>query len=1176
MKNWLKNLIGLKTKLTFGFVAILVTGLTVAQMCNLYPSFAQKHQQDRVQFAKSIAIAGSVMLGNGRNDELKAFVRQCDEDIQRTAERVGDGQKPMLRSIGIRRHTGTLLASTSEHKNLWINEKTQAIDKLDIPLVTKLRKWGKVEFVFEPLQSESTVFAFADPVLNKVPPFYKLAGFLLIFCAISALAFLHVLFRSPKNTAAEGRVRQALGSLAEGLLVLDTEGRIKIASSVFCEKVDVESEALQNRRPENEFIWLDAVGDPIVVYPWHRAAREGIEVRDTVMTLETGIDEDGKPEIATFQVNCAPVLAESSSGNGVLVCFEDVTELQRSKKAAESANQAKSDFLANMSHEIRTPMNAILGFTDWLQRGLADDREQEMEYLSTIHSSGTHLLELINDVLDLSKIEAGKMEIVLEDYSPFRIVQDVERVLHMKAETKGIELQTFFKGELPTQIKTDYVRLRQVLTNLIGNAIKFTEKGGVTVVTEMVERVINGELVEKLRIEVRDTGIGMTQEQADKIFTPFVQADSGITRQFGGTGLGLSISKRILNSLGGEIFVDSQLGTGSMFSFEINVGELSDVERISVEQYNAEISTNRNSMPGEFRLPPGRVLVVDDGKPNRQLIRLILTKAGCTVDEAENGEEGINLALSNDYAIVLMDIQMPIIDGFEATGQLRKQGYDKPIIALTANITREDEERCTSAGFSSFLPKPVNIDKLIETLAQWMPEEIKLDAENSDSLPDMRIALETSESIDPTSFPVEASELADNDTQPEPASQKQEPVESFDSQLIASLASIAPAAEIGNWKSVASAASKLETLATDHGRIAIVESVRPLIELCRRDEHDEELIRQSLSNFLTITKSFNNQTRETDVEVESRTSEAPQTSDSQVFELRKPEATQLVSPDELPRSIDSVVQPLTMQDFTKEPDTIVRPELKNGIQRHDSEQETLMNETATPTKPAETSNERSEQDTNISFSHEMSQGLIEFQKAWDAHDSLAAISIAQRLKSQSQQANKLAVAKSLDALIAAAVDEDSAAYTEAVKAFLDACRSEFAATSRFEPAEYKQREKLIPLKRVEDALDPIVSNLPMEDEAFREIAIDFVPQLESKLREMDDSVQSNDFAELASLAHWLKGAGGTCGFYRFTEPSEHLEEAAKSEDADQCAAKVDHLWYLGSQIVIEESENAAI
>ena len=189
--------------------------------------------------------------------------------------------------------------------------------------------------------------------------------------------------------------------------------------------------------------------------------------------------KDGKPEIATFQVNCSPVLAESSSGNGVLVCFEDVTELQRSKKAAESANQAKSDFLANMSHEIRTPMNAILGFTDWLQRGLADDRDQELEYLSTIHSSGTHLLELINDVLDLSKIEAGKMEMVLEDFSPFRIVQDVERVLQVRAESKGIELQSFFKGSLPEMVKTDYVRLRQVLTNLVGNAIKFTEQGGV-------------------------------------------------------------------------------------------------------------------------------------------------------------------------------------------------------------------------------------------------------------------------------------------------------------------------------------------------------------------------------------------------------------------------------------------------------------------------------------------------------------------------------------------------------------------------------------------------------------------------------------------------------------------------------------------------------------------------
>ena len=779
MKNWLKNLLGLRSKLALGFVAILVTGLTVAQMLELYPSTAEQQHKAREQFARSFAIAGSVMLSDGDSRDLKAYIRQCEQDLQRFKDDEGNSSKrAMVRSIGVRRRVGNLLTSTKGHKEFWLDEDIDAKDRISVPLVEGNRKFGDVEFVFQPPGNESRLLSFANPILSKIAPFYQMAGFLLTFCGLSSLLFLHMLFRSPKNSAAEGRVRQALGSLAEGLLVLDTGGRIKIASSVFCEKVGVDQDALENRRPESEFKWMDATGKPMTDFPWHRVGKEGVEIRDTVMTLKTGTDKNGKPEIATFQVNCSPVRAESAAGNGVLVCFEDVTELQRSKKAAESANQAKSDFLANMSHEIRTPMNAILGFTDWLQRGLAEDRDQELEYLSTIHSSGTHLLELINDVLDLSKIEAGKMEIVLEDYSPFQVVQDVERVLHVRAEEKGIELKSFFKGELPRLIKTDYVRLRQVLTNLIGNAIKFTEKGGVSVVTEMVERVIDGELVEKLRIEVRDTGIGMTPEAAAKIFMPFVQADSGITRQFGGTGLGLSISKRIVGSLGGKIAVDSEVGTGSMFSFEINVGDISGVKRIGVDEYNTKVSASRSTIPGEFKLPPCHVLVVDDGRPNRQLIRLILTKAGCTVDEAENGQIAVEMALANDYAVILMDIQMPVLDGYGATKRLRKEGCQVPIIALTANIMREDEEKCVAAGFSSHLPKPVNIAQLIETLAEWIPNEENPKLENADSLLDVQVAPSSATDPESTTFfvpdPVVLDDGdkpgADSDDKSEPAS----------------------------------------------------------------------------------------------------------------------------------------------------------------------------------------------------------------------------------------------------------------------------------------------------------------------------------------------------------------------------------------------------------------------
>ena len=236
-----------------------------------------------------------------------------------------------------------------------------------------------------------------------------------------------------------------------------------------------------------------------------------------------------------------------------MVSFEDVTqleenkvELRKSKEHAEAASRAKSDFLANMSHEIRTPMNAILGFTDLLQRGLYDNPDEQSEYLGTIHSSGTHLLDLINDILDLSKIEAGKLDLEMTDCSPLHIFSEVINILKVRAQEKGISLELIVEGTIPETIQSDPVRLRQVVTNLVGNAIKFTETGGVKIVARWID-----DRQPKLEFDVIDSGIGMTDKQVARIFEPFVQADSSVTRRFGGTGLGLSISQKIIEALDG-------------------------------------------------------------------------------------------------------------------------------------------------------------------------------------------------------------------------------------------------------------------------------------------------------------------------------------------------------------------------------------------------------------------------------------------------------------------------------------------------------------------------------------------------------------------------------------------------------------------------------------------------
>lgn len=1211
MKNWF----GFKFRLVLGFVAILVSGLTIANGLGLYPKDSKRYSEDCAQYAKSTAIAGSIMLSDGDSRDLKAFIRQCDEEIKRNSDEYAKGEAKreyttFVRSLGVRNKSGRLLASTAKHEGLWCSDEVSDTHRMEVTLVEGRRLWGKAEFVFVPLKKEYPVRGYNVPFFSKLSPFYQMATFLLLFGAVAKALYLYMLFRNRKSTPQESRVRKALGSLAEGLLVLDTAGRIKVANSVFCEKVGAVSEKLNNTRPEKEFDWRDAAGEKLTEYPWKKASAEGIEVRDTMMSLYAGVDEEGHVVSQFYKVNCSPVEAETSDGHGVIVCFEDVTELHASKKAAESANQAKSDFLANMSHEIRTPMNAILGFTDWLQRGLAENRDQELEYLSTIHSSGTHLLELINDVLDLSKIEAGKMEIVHEEYSPFQVVQDVERVLRVRADGKGIELKSYFMGTFPSEITTDYVRLRQVLTNLIGNAIKFTEKGEVSVFAQMVKELDQENVMrDKLRIEIRDTGIGMTKEQTEKIFMPFIQADSGINRQFGGTGLGLSISKRIVDSLGGEIQVSSEKGRGSSFVFEILVGDVEGKRRIDFGQYKALSGGSRTAMPREFKLPTGRILVVDDGKPNRQLIRLILTKAGCIVDEAENGQIAVEKALSNDYAVVLMDIQMPVLDGYGATTKLRESGYEKPIIALTANAMREEQEKCAEVGFSAFLPKPVDIEQLVEMLAEWMPNDSDVElVDVAEALKPTTVAsLPEPKGDTESTLTDESSVTAIEDVEPESAQateteesqevdvtverpEKSENEKTFEKQLLKSLEKIAIAESVSDWRSIAGASAELSGVAKTTNRMDVVGSLRSLIELCTRDEHDDGLIRNSIANFLTIVGPSLSDDLFASPEKEAANEAATARSAMSDFASEKATTHEMndaidvasvggaiVKTSEMRSEHVETLQELMEREEKSDPPTI-QPQFVEVTEKPAAE-------VVTTDKPATTELPKTTEQlavsdgkvlSRIEFMARLQQGLIDFQNAWDKDNNFEAIAVAQTLKTECEDAGKQRIADALDLMICSAVDTHPKAHNEAVKVFLDSCKEEFDGPIEVESLRKRSkiRTKLTYLTQVSDATEPVVSSFPADDELFREIMVDFVPQLEAKLKQMDVAQEKRDQAELAALAHWLKGAGGTCGFGQFTQPSADLETAAKSNDFATSEQVLDRLWFLGSQIVIEAGTSA--
>ncbi|MAT16934.1 MAG: hypothetical protein CMJ46_16865 [Planctomyces sp.] len=436
----------------------------------------------------------------------------------------------------------------------------------------------------------------------------------------------------------------------------------------------------------------------------------------------------------TYPVQLHLELAKQGSRKVVIAIALDVTErikiqkeLHDSHERALAADRSKSEFLANMSHEIRTPMTAILGFAETLLDPDLEPRDH-VKSVQTIIRNGQHLLHIINDILDLSKIEAGKMQLEELSTDPTLIIADAVELMKVRLDAKGLSIHCNFEGPIPSRIVTDPTRLRQVLINLIGNSVKFTEEGGITIHARL-SREAQPAFFE---IDVEDTGCGMESDIVQSLFQPFQQADNSVTRKFGGSGLGLTISRKFAELMGGELrLVSSEKGKGSRFQIRIPTGDLSQTEFNELPEHQLPISPRPVVLPhrhdDELLGVGRRILLVEDGPDNQRLISYLLKKQGFEVSIASNGQEGYETALAaedadNPFDIILMDMQMPVMDGYAATTALRDASYDRPIIALTAHAMKGDADHCLNAGCDAYATKPINRDSLFELLRTFLPQ----------------------------------------------------------------------------------------------------------------------------------------------------------------------------------------------------------------------------------------------------------------------------------------------------------------------------------------------------------------------------------------------------------------------------------------------------------------------
>jgi len=545
--------------------------------------------------------------------------------------------------------------------------------------------------------------------------FAALAGFLSIVNAARQRAAREA--AQARGIESERRARVLADTLPLLIAYLDRDLRYRFANAYYRTLWGLDPEAMTGRTVTEVFgpaaePWLDEL----------RAALAG-------RRLHFERDFQSAGGVQHFLVDLVPDVAPDGNVLGFYLTAMNITDRKNSEQRAEAASHAKSEFVANMSHEIRTPMNAVLGVAYLLENTALS--ETQKEYVGMIRSSGQVLLGILNDVLDFSKIEAGRMELAPTEFRIRAVLDSVARVMTLNASARGISLAVNADADVPPVLVGDAMRLQQILINLVGNAIKFTERGGVTVRVVLCQSPRPDEVT--LRLAVRDTGIGMDTEQLSRLFSAFSQADASTTRRFGGTGLGLAICRRLAELMGGDIAVRSTQGAGSEFVVTLPFA-VGDADAVVEEPVWQSVPTQGWLLPEAPALPPVappagdapplqglRLLLVEDNPLNQVVARGMLEQAGAGVEVVENGQLALERLRTHaaDYDMVLMDVQMPVMDGYQATRLARRElGLKLPILAMTAGVMQSEQDQCLAAGMDDFIAKPVDIEQMLDVISR--------------------------------------------------------------------------------------------------------------------------------------------------------------------------------------------------------------------------------------------------------------------------------------------------------------------------------------------------------------------------------------------------------------------------------------------------------------------------